>query len=382
MLIKCNFDFFLFLVNIFNRILENFSLGKDSTFSFNVVDQSQVIKLYSSFEKYLSQCENFFFNSNQSTMNIPSKCIFLRLFFPEQLFDMLYTQYFIRKYLNNNLLFQCSINTTYSELNLTSLSLLLTNTIQTFNNALNNRNANKVTDSTISERINDHSISSEKLVLENVSSSLSSSLPLSSSSEISPSIASTESSLNFSLESLKIQPTIIATAVLSTLPLQATMTIPSESSSSTIQASLVHNKNNITIPSLAPVETKTEQSQLPPMSSDSASTYTQDSDIQSLSSNSGQSKEAVIIRLTNRIKNLETNISLMSTYLEKLSVRYRMQMEDMQLIFNKTIDHLNNTAIRAAEKVLFCLLTVFYNSFLLIRCFFCRMQSNKSLLWP
>lgn len=70
-----------------------------------------------------------------------------------------------------------------------------------------------------------------------------------------------------------------------------------------------------------------------------------------LSSSSGQSKEAVIIRLTNRIKHLEKNISLMSTYLEGLSVRYRNQMEEMQLIFNKTIEHLNNTAIRAAEKV-------------------------------
>uniref|UniRef100_A0A3P9KND5 SUN domain-containing ossification factor n=1 Tax=Oryzias latipes TaxID=8090 RepID=A0A3P9KND5_ORYLA len=59
-------------------------------------------------------------------------------------------------------------------------------------------------------------------------------------------------------------------------------------------------------------------------------------------------KESVFMRLNNRIKALEVNMSLSGRYLEQLSQRYRKQMEEMQRAFNKTIIKLQNTA-RIAE---------------------------------
>ncbi|XP_044295355.1 SUN domain-containing ossification factor isoform X3 [Varanus komodoensis] len=60
-------------------------------------------------------------------------------------------------------------------------------------------------------------------------------------------------------------------------------------------------------------------------------------------------KESVFMRLNNRIKALEVNMSLSSRYLEELSQRYRKQMEEMQKAFNKTIVKLQNTS-RLAEQ--------------------------------
>lgn len=71
-----------------------------------------------------------------------------------------------------------------------------------------------------------------------------------------------------------------------------------------------------------------------------------------ITTGSAQSKESVVIRLSNRIKALEVNLSLSSQYLEELSLRYRKQMEEMQKAFNITISKLNDTNIRAAERVI------------------------------
>ncbi|CAH6789368.1 Suco [Phodopus roborovskii] len=60
-------------------------------------------------------------------------------------------------------------------------------------------------------------------------------------------------------------------------------------------------------------------------------------------------KESVFMRLNNRIKALEVNMSLSGRYLEELSQRYRKQMEEMQKAFNKTIVKLQNTS-RIAEQ--------------------------------
>ncbi|XP_061440746.1 SUN domain-containing ossification factor [Rhineura floridana] len=60
-------------------------------------------------------------------------------------------------------------------------------------------------------------------------------------------------------------------------------------------------------------------------------------------------KESVFMRLNNRIKALEVNMSLSSRYLEELSQRYRKQMEEMQKAFNKTVIRLQNTS-RIAEQ--------------------------------
>nr|XP_015211477.1 PREDICTED: SUN domain-containing ossification factor [Lepisosteus oculatus] len=61
-------------------------------------------------------------------------------------------------------------------------------------------------------------------------------------------------------------------------------------------------------------------------------------------------KESVFMRLNNRIKALEMNMSLSSRYLEELSQRYRKQMEEMQRAFNKTIIQLQNTSRIAEEQ--------------------------------
>ncbi|KAM6989278.1 SUN domain-containing ossification factor [Tautogolabrus adspersus] len=61
-------------------------------------------------------------------------------------------------------------------------------------------------------------------------------------------------------------------------------------------------------------------------------------------------KESVFMRLNNRIKALEMNMSLSGRYLEQLSQRYRKQMEEMQKAFNKTIIKLQNTSKIAEEQ--------------------------------
>uniref|UniRef100_A0A670XVZ4 SUN domain containing ossification factor n=1 Tax=Pseudonaja textilis TaxID=8673 RepID=A0A670XVZ4_PSETE len=61
-------------------------------------------------------------------------------------------------------------------------------------------------------------------------------------------------------------------------------------------------------------------------------------------------KESVFMRLNNRIKALEVNMSLSSRYLEELSQRYRKQMEEMQKAFNKTIIKLQNTSCIAEQQ--------------------------------
>ncbi|ROL54883.1 SUN domain-containing ossification factor, partial [Anabarilius grahami] len=61
-------------------------------------------------------------------------------------------------------------------------------------------------------------------------------------------------------------------------------------------------------------------------------------------------KESVFMRLNNRIKALEMNMSLSGRYLEQLSQRYRKQVEEMQRAFNKTIIKLQNTSRTAEEQ--------------------------------
>ncbi|GAA6094500.1 SUN domain-containing ossification factor-like isoform X1 [Tachysurus ichikawai] len=61
-------------------------------------------------------------------------------------------------------------------------------------------------------------------------------------------------------------------------------------------------------------------------------------------------KESVFMRLNNRIKALEVNMSLSGRYLEQLSQRYRKQMEEMQKAFNKTIIKLQNTSRMAEDQ--------------------------------
>lgn len=50
-----------------------------------------------------------------------------------------------------------------------------------------------------------------------------------------------------------------------------------------------------------------------------------------------QQKESVFVRLSNRIKVLERNMSLSGQYLEELSRRYKRQVDDMQKSLNRTL---------------------------------------------
>ncbi|XP_077073408.1 SUN domain-containing ossification factor isoform X2 [Siphateles boraxobius] len=69
-----------------------------------------------------------------------------------------------------------------------------------------------------------------------------------------------------------------------------------------------------------------------------------------VSAHASSQKESVFMRLNNRIKALETNMSLSGRYLEQLSQRYRKQVEEMQRAFNKTIIKLQNTSRTAEEQ--------------------------------
>lgn len=64
-----------------------------------------------------------------------------------------------------------------------------------------------------------------------------------------------------------------------------------------------------------------------------------------------QAKESsVFIRMSNKIKALEVNLSLSNQFLEELNQRYRKNAEEMQQIINETLVKLNETAQSAAER--------------------------------
>ncbi|XP_054751756.2 SUN domain-containing ossification factor-like [Lytechinus pictus] len=63
----------------------------------------------------------------------------------------------------------------------------------------------------------------------------------------------------------------------------------------------------------------------------------------------GVQKESVLMRLNNRIKTLEINMSLSGLYLEELSQRYRKQMDEMQKAFNTKIKNVQDNAQKAQE---------------------------------
>uniref|UniRef100_A0A5S6R4S0 SUN domain-containing protein n=1 Tax=Trichuris muris TaxID=70415 RepID=A0A5S6R4S0_TRIMR len=67
------------------------------------------------------------------------------------------------------------------------------------------------------------------------------------------------------------------------------------------------------------------------------------------SSTSG--KESIFIRLNNRIKQLEINISLSSQYLSELSRTYKRQMEEMQRNLNRTLSLMAETERRLLSMI-------------------------------
>ena len=70
-------------------------------------------------------------------------------------------------------------------------------------------------------------------------------------------------------------------------------------------------------------------------------------------------KEGVWLKLANRIKNLERNVTLSGAYLEELSVRYKKQIEDLQLAVKKSNDALSMASrFRQQERISVNLLQV------------------------
>ncbi|XP_032230151.2 SUN domain-containing ossification factor [Nematostella vectensis] len=66
---------------------------------------------------------------------------------------------------------------------------------------------------------------------------------------------------------------------------------------------------------------------------------------------SGAQKESVLMRLTNRIKALETNLTLSTMYMEKLNQKYRKSMEEMQKSFDKKVYLLRNATTKAEAAI-------------------------------
>ncbi|KAL3281521.1 hypothetical protein HHI36_004728 [Cryptolaemus montrouzieri] len=61
-------------------------------------------------------------------------------------------------------------------------------------------------------------------------------------------------------------------------------------------------------------------------------------------------KESVFLRLSNRIKALERNVSLSSQYLEELSRRYKKQVEEMQKLMDKTLQTVTEERKKMDER--------------------------------
>ncbi len=61
------------------------------------------------------------------------------------------------------------------------------------------------------------------------------------------------------------------------------------------------------------------------------------------SGSSGNNKESAILKLKSRVKALEANLSLSTLYLEEMSKRYRVAMEEQKKYFKAKINLLNST---------------------------------------
>lgn len=69
------------------------------------------------------------------------------------------------------------------------------------------------------------------------------------------------------------------------------------------------------------------------------------------SGSSGNNKESAILKLKSRVKELETNLSLSTLYLEEMSKRYRTALEEQQKQFKSNINTLNLTVIQNKEMI-------------------------------
>ncbi|CAD6206585.1 GSCOCG00010059001-RA-CDS [Cotesia congregata] len=74
--------------------------------------------------------------------------------------------------------------------------------------------------------------------------------------------------------------------------------------------------------------------------------------IQPVASSTPQQKESVFLRLSNRIKTLERNMSLSAQYLEELSRRYKKQVEEMQRSLERATTTIGEELKKNEEKEL------------------------------
>lgn len=326
----------------------------DTDQNFYIYNQTEIVRLYPHFERMMIECEAYFFPAgdglNQTSLHIPNKCLFYQLLFrDQQLFKLMSTQYLIRKYFNNQLFFQCGNANETQTINTTTSAVAVEQLVQLTNG--NNHSISHI------QNVNDKDDPQSMVVqlsgknLPTKSSFISSTTMFAASSTSSIPDVST---INVTtLEPSLTEPTLLQPIVTmnTLLPTNTYQSVIISTSTSAIEptrhgssSSLSSQSSNETISQSQPVDSFVPNQPIANL------LVEPESDVQSFSSMSGQSKEAVIVRLTNRIKNLEKNISLMSTYLENLSVRYRKQMEEMQAIFNQTFDHFNTSARVAAEK--------------------------------
>ncbi|KPM09163.1 Sad1 / UNC-like C-terminal domain containing protein [Sarcoptes scabiei] len=345
------------IINVVSKAFNEEEISNESVqkhFIVNVQDQSKLLRLLPLFDQLMSACQRYFFpfiaskiddiitlnttlKTNLSdahkiilneTLNIPRKCLYYRLIFEDRLFELLSTKFLLRKYLGSDHHFlQCPLTDPSNH--------LLRN--QLFENSSDPRSIS-LNDSELDP------VSNQKILISDQNQ-----------------ITQPHRTLD-NLEALFLPTTVLQQIPSSSLVDNITLVEPSTVDKASTQAShlfpsiisMTISENSISSATLRVNETNRDHNRkeskpetiVPVVHSSNLETDTE----QSLSSISGQSKEAVIIRLTNRIKNLEKNISLMSTYLEKLSVRYRKQMEEMEQYFNQTLDHFNTSAHIAAEK--------------------------------
>ncbi|OTF84065.1 Sad1 / UNC-like C-terminal domain containing protein [Euroglyphus maynei] len=331
--------------------VEKMTKMNDTDSNFDIYNQTEIVRLYPYFEHMMNECETYFFPANDamnqtSCVHIPNKCLFYQLLFrDQQLFKLMSTQYLIRKYFNNKLFFQCGYANETQTINTTPSSVAVEQLVQ-LTNGNNNHSISHVNNNddvqSIVVQISEENLSTK-------SPFISSTIMFSSTSTVNNKIPDVPIINVTTLEPSLTEPTISEPIVtMNTLSPTNTYQTQIISTSSTFEPQSGHGSSSSL--SSQPSNETSNQFQTVDSNQPILNLFEQEADVQSFSSMSGQSKEAVIVRLTNRIKNLEKNISLMSTYLENLSVRYRKQMEEMQAIFNQTFDHFNTSARVAAEK--------------------------------
>ncbi|XP_029038386.2 SUN domain-containing ossification factor isoform X1 [Osmia bicornis bicornis] len=78
--------------------------------------------------------------------------------------------------------------------------------------------------------------------------------------------------------------------------------------------------------------------------------HVQNEPVIQLATNTMPQKESVFLRLSNRIKALERNMSLSGQYLEELSRRYKKQVEEMQRSLERTVSAMNEETRKREER--------------------------------